>query len=239
MSVILEANIWDQKIEVEIFHDGTMGFPGYDIQHDFAAHEFGYPETNAMKIYTRWQKMPIHVLVKNLIKRDDWKTMALLLIDWAEHVLPIFERSLDELLKKTNHSKYTTPKQPFGPRLTIELARDFLINARPEDPEFLNKRTALQHAEFEAEYWDTVARQNGFDAAAEAAAASKHAALTASRRQMFVTMMSETVAQYAIEAAEHDSGHGAKEQAWQIRRFVDVMEAVGQDRPWPPMGATP
>jgi hypothetical protein len=27
--------------------------------------------------------------------------------------------------------------------------------------------------------------------------------------------------------------------AWQIRRFVDLMEAIGQGLPWPPLEATP
>jgi hypothetical protein len=31
----------------------------------------------------------------------------------------------------------------------------------------------------------------------------------------------------------------AEETAWQIRRFVDVMEALGQGLDWPDMKATP
>jgi len=40
---------------------------------------------------------------------------------------------------------------------------------------------------------------------------------------------------------EYSSGHMKvynAESAWQVRRFVDVVEAIGQGLPWPDLGAT-
>jgi hypothetical protein len=33
--------------------------------------------------------------------------------------------------------------------------------------------------------------------------------------------------------------HFREQDAWEIRRFVDAMEAIGQGLPWPPLEATP
>jgi hypothetical protein len=212
MSVIVDATYEGETFEVEITHDGELIFLDYNITHDLAALEFDYPDTDATKFYAKWQLHPVSAICYNLSLDKD--TLRSLAADWAEHVLPFFEL------------EYPEDKRP---RLAIEAARDFVAGKIDRDAlddagmaaRGATSRWPAQMAE-EAElaagaaFWVTAKLAS--EAASEAASESAWAAEAAARAE---------------------TNRKAVETAWQIRRFVDCMEAIGQGFDWPDIKVTP
>ena len=81
--------------EVEILDDGRMIFLNYNITHDQAALEFGYPETNATLLLKRWRDSPASVMWGRMDLPDE--IYISLVNDYAEHVAYINKAHQDSL----------------------------------------------------------------------------------------------------------------------------------------------
>jgi hypothetical protein len=73
--------------EVEILDDGRMIFLDYNIKHDQAALEFGYPETAATLLLKRWRDSPASVIWGHMDLPDE--IYISLAEDYADHVAHI------------------------------------------------------------------------------------------------------------------------------------------------------
>jgi len=224
MSAILTAILDKKSFLVEITREGQIFFPNYNIEYDLAMAEFGEPETVAIRIYNRWNKHPTDPILNML--DIEIKTIVLIAADWAEHVLPIFEKE--------------HPNDP-RPRNAIQAARHFLdLDDEIGKIELIDLRESAMRA-----------REDSATAAADAALAAAEAAdtaLEAKKVAAWGAMEASRVSQAAMEAAASD--HTLRfdstewltvfisEESWQARRFVDVMEALQAGKPWPPLKAT-
>lgn len=238
MSIITNATYSGETFEVEISHDGSLEFLDYNVTHDQAALEFGYPETNAVELLKKWNDDALFVIC--VLTQIPINYIARLALDWAEHVADAYAAygyydrgGADKLVSILNSAR-----RQIG-ALEDEVANETILNLK-----------VLQRGANEklGEHPDQIARH------AAHATWSALAVLPASNR------ISDTQGRrMASTAAEHARSTKAeyahlvlterrfmeneeakkKEELWQIRRFVDCMEAVGQGFDWPDMKVTP
>ena len=238
MSVILTSHFWTthatkEMLEVEIFRDGAMEFPGRDFRYELAMAEFSPPRTVAVRLYERWKKEPELVIFGHLELPDN--SIVGLAADFAEHVLQNYEKHHDD-----NRL-----------RIAIESARKY-VSGEMTDPYVLgNISWNAISAGFESEF--TASDHGRF--AAHAAGAAANAASVLLRNAADADFKSVGAAMIAALNAKKFMAYSAcigfidtnseewkqayqEESLWQIRRFVDCMEAVGQGLPWPLLEAT-
>jgi hypothetical protein len=209
MSVIIIANYEGESFEVEIFHDGSIEFPGRDLQYEQALAEFYPPGSPIVQFSKMWHYAA--VIFKQLeLPRNVKPRLA---ADFAEHVLRFFEG-------EHPHDR--------RPRAAIEAARDFLDEKIDRATLAAAQRAALASAEADT----------GGTGAAVAAAAAWAATCAAGDATVWAAAQS---AGYVVSSdsgsPEWQQAYDA-ERAWQVRRFVDCMEAIGQGKDWPDIGVT-
>jgi hypothetical protein len=262
MSVIITATYQGETFDVEIFHDGhdvDIEFPGRSLQHEQAMAEFTDSESVVLQFYNDFCEKPIENIFKRL-----WcvaESRSLLAADYAEHVLYLYEgqnpddirpRKAIEAVWKFNSGQMTLSVLKRAASAARAAAWKAARAAEPA------AWAAVRAAEAAAE-----------EAAEPAAWAAVRAAWTKVRvkvRAARVKALNEVrwAAQWAgspaakaragaAEAAARAAGWNASEDnhslewhqargeeiTWQIRRFVDVMEALGQGLDWPDMKVTP
>jgi hypothetical protein len=222
MSVIVDATYAGETFEVEIFHDGHIEFPDRDLRHEQAMAEFTDSESAVLRFYNLWEESPTKVIFGNLELPEN--SIPRLAADCAERVLPICERE-DQSDRR--------------PRDAIEATRKFVAGEidRPTIDEAMDAAWAASaQAATSAASWAAGAA----DAAATAAGATKWAAKSwaASSAAQAAAQAAAWNASSDVDSAEWQQAR-AVETAWQVRRFVDVMEAIGQGFDWPGMKVTP
>jgi hypothetical protein len=233
MSVIVTANHDGETFDVEVFHDGHIEFPDRDLRHEQAMAEFTDDESAVVQLYRRWKEFPADVIFENFELPKN--SHPLLVADYAEHVLPLFETICPEEQR---------------PRLAIMAIRGFAagnVSFRELSDAANATWAAVRKAELAAVVVAVRADEDELgrvvaDVAVWAArgalwdaSPSTGQAIQAARaaaRSVANSVSSDTESQYWRQA------HAA-EVAWQVRRFVDAMEAVGQGFDPPGIGATP
>jgi len=215
MSVIVTANYRGETFEVEIFRDGGIDFPDRDFQYEKAVAEFAPPGPTTVQFYEFWKMFPAEVICENLDLPEN--SLTRLAADCAEHVLKIFED------RNANDTR---------PRSAITATRDLLVGkiSQKDIGRFLSEAEVAANG---AIGWEGTL-------VAEAAMATilSMSSSVEARRAMV----------RAISAAARDGNpdrfstgwkrsHDA-ERDWQVRRFVDCMEAIGQGKEWPDLGVT-
>jgi hypothetical protein len=240
MSVIVDATYAGEAFEVEVFHNGHIEFPGRNLQHEQAMAEFTDSESAVMKLYDMWKESPTKVIFENLELPEN--SVPRLAADYAEHVQHLYEREYEKDRRI---------------RDVIEATRKFV--AGEIDELALEKaRAAALAAEVAAEAAWVAALAAGGWAAVETAA--RAAASTSARAAVWAAVMAAGVgvaehavastsaraaawaAAYSVSSDDYSpKWHRAFdiERAWQIRRFVDAMEAIGQGFDWPDIKVTP
>jgi len=252
MSLVFEKELNDKPVQVEVTREGDLVFPDHDIAHDLAACEFGYPKTDAVYLYESWKDDPVGALLVQLSRNNiDEKTIALIAIEWAKHVLPIFERM--------------NPKSR-RPRILLDASKSFLDGTMSHFS-FKHLRTRLK--DLGAGYGSrNIGPQTGSVLARLASHGASKAAILASKSATATFDIAHGVANLSRNAAGYDfcvsnnvSTAGSiisrlggaflfdisqalkdaekRESDWQIRRFVDVVEAVSQGLDWPDIAVTP
>lgn len=210
---------------IEIGKDGNIYFPDNDIEYDLTMTEFGEPRTFAIELFEEWNFDKIEFILEKLGLSK--QTMIMLSADFAEHVLHFFEEVFPE---------------DDRPRRSIEGARIYALSIETES-ERLNSKKAFELAMMADGARSMVAGSGTYSAlnAAYAAAQAGFAAGSHVRTEHTVA----NVASYAAKSTSAPDYYSAgvpsdwgKEYAWQIRRFVDCMEALQAGKPWPPMEIT-
>jgi hypothetical protein len=207
MAAQFTAAFEGEQFDVDITPDGELLFRDRDITYDQAMVAFG-GSTPATKLLDAWQDDPIQVICDNLGLDDG--PLRLLAADWAEHVLPLFEKA------------YPGDKRP---RKAIEAARDFVAG----------KITAKQLEQARAAVW-AAARDAAWDAARaarDAARAARDAAWAAAGTAARDAARAARDAARAARAAAAWDVARAAERSWQIRHFVRVMGHLQARKKWP------
>ena len=198
-------------LSVKISRDGEISFPGYDkqLQHDIAVAAMGGEKTLAVILLNRWEFRPAEIMCHQIkLPRDVFVGLA---ADWAEHVLPAFGGS--------RLSDYSP-----SPRMLIDFARSFVAASEEE----------------RAGFSMSICR-NASRVASGVGGFPKKAARAAWFAARCVCEGGSLTAKNAKNAATHAEGAVEDkyvERAWQIRRFVDVLEALKTGKPWPLLEAT-
>jgi len=242
MSIVITVERGDEKFDVEVFHDGKIDFPNDDLRYGQASEEFYNAKTNVVRFCNLWKKDPMEAIADSLWVID--KPFLLFMADCAEHVLPLLndrypwisglDRALemarmvsaDGLSKTSDRYDYlvvigelrildeeiTSLASMFSGQKNNRLEGCVLFAVS----EVSDRNQPVWRCDNPADSYDAV--QFLF------------AAMTAVKAAGFKASPDENSAKWKQAYR--------KEAAWQIRRFVDIMEAVGQGLDWPDLGAT-
>jgi len=235
MSIIVTAEFNGQEFEVEITRDLSMIFLDYNLTHDLAALEFGYPETNATKLAEAWESEPMKVVNDNLVIPTMMRLVAA--CDWTAHVLPIFEERAPKRVQNKLEMVVTAVRRHllaaidsgakpqgglglWGDNRTMDKLRQAAMSAKRSLDGYFGYAAELvaQCAVFLAAAYDT-SRDISWNAAAAFS---------------WYDSDSRVFPDALLRNARRE-----EESAWQVRRLVDVIEALEAGRPLPPLEATP
>jgi hypothetical protein len=247
MSIVIDANYEGETFEVEIFRDGTIEFPDRDFQYEQAEAEFLPPGSVAVRFYNLWNQLykhptgsPLRIMLTNL---DLQKDHALrFLADCSGHVLHFYEQAHD---------------RDMTVRTLINMARKY-IAGKIDLKTVATARKIVVGFVREAEEDEAKANFSSDEAAAAAAewlgwvieilAPSKNEWINSinARSRQAADHCVARARDAAAMAGREDENYGSSEwekaykneALWQFRRFMDCMEAVGQDLPWPDLGVT-
>jgi len=232
MSVIITAAYQGETFDVEIFHDGHIEFPDRDLRHEQAMAEFTDSESAVIQFRDFWKKSPIHVIAASLWVVDD--PFVVFMADCAEHVLPILKKDYPDLS---------------GPKRALDIARKIAFGGLDEK----KKALLLQELSVLSFAVDNMARQWVTHKRASSTALWAVAEVADVKQSVWsiydpVNSEESEMCVYAAENAEkaavknasfaNQKRAGDRERAWQVRRFVDIMEALGKGKPWPPFKRT-
>jgi hypothetical protein len=233
MSIITDATYRGETFEVEISHDGSLEFLNYNITHDQAALEFGYPVTVAINLLEAWNDDALFVIC--VLTQIPINYIARLALDWAEHVADAYTAygyydrgGADKLVSILNSAR-----RQIG-ALEDEVTNETILNLK-----------VLQRGANEklGEHPDQIARHAAHAtwSALAVLPASNRISDTGGRRMASAAAerARSTKAEYIHLVLMENEEAAKKEELWQIRRFVDCMEAVGQGFDWPDMKVTP
>ena len=226
MSVIVTANFEGETFEVEIFHDGSIEFPDKDFEHDQVVVALGGKPSAIVRFENDWIEDSIGVVCGRLNLPES--SQFLLAADFADHALYIFE------------NKYMDDNRP---RQAVDAVRNFIANK-------INASTLKKHKKLAAKAWDeaqTVWAKTSQEARARdtkwAARMAAWAAVDATTARAYEAAWGAARAAAYHASLDRNSVEWRQaydaEVAWQVRRFVDCMEAIGQGKGWPNMKETP
>lgn len=264
MSVIIDATYEGETFEVEVFHDGSIEFPGRDLQYEQAEAEFRPPGSAIVQLFNKWMELPVEVIVDVLwVMEGDCNR---LISEYVYHALD----SMEHHHKKRNHSIVNKRAMMRTIRLIWSCVKSDYI----EDgvPNIGRIRYGVNKIRYEASFNSFIGKYAMKDVSIRKIVSSSHslsnmrAGLSEEsswrRRRHFgirsIADSATTCADYAAQAVGYAASGDPDEDeidenqepsseyleayqaegAWQIRRFVDVMEAIGQGKDWPVLGVT-
>lgn len=94
----LQAGPVEQPIRAIVNSDGELLFPGGELEYELAFAAMGGPETALIQLSRKWETYPVQAIIGDFGVPEPVKQM--LLIDSAEHVLPIREKIVDPVQSK-------------------------------------------------------------------------------------------------------------------------------------------
>jgi hypothetical protein len=257
MSVIITATYQGETFDVEVFHDGHIEFPDRDLRHEQAMAEFTDSGSAVTKLYDLWKESPMSVLFEifgvSKNSNPSFLDMLRLSVDCVKHVL--------HLCDEYRYSGADAVESVIGILcVSIEKGLDLeaIEAAVKNDFDSVNRIAVLVRREEHDQNTPTFTPSGSVAAATEwfiSAIENRHTSYLTSLRLLSwgVSLAAEAAATDAAADAVDDLPFDvdidtdsdewlqaqAEETAWQIRRFVDVMEAIGQGFDWPDMKATP
>jgi len=218
MSAIVTATFEGQLFRLEITGDGILVFLDYDIDYDLSMVEFGEPKTIAIDLADEWLRDPIQMIVRNMYVSPN--ILSLLALDWADHMLPIMERSRTG--SEPSHVIKSARSFIKGKISLDELTQICVRAGTPgiAGPSGWAARAVIELAEGEP---------------GMVIAAAENVALRAQETRG----RSEWMHASPLQALQKKYAAEKLERAWQIHRFVHVMEHTQDGKPWPLLEATP
>lgn len=239
MSAVFKATLEEKEFDIKITREGELVFLDYDIECDFLRAELGETATPAIKLANEWIEDPIEFIVDiiqsnypNIVK----EISIPMAIDFVEHILPAYEKGL------------SLPLESSTLRHTVKYARAFADNNVDRKKLYDYGTKLLKESE---QAYKVSTGSNYFPPEYAAAWAgymlTKYILLNYKYRRMFdlyeiskdcaLVMMKNRVRGKSFVEDKKDEGY-QREISWQIRRSVDVMEALQDAKPWPPFEDT-
>jgi hypothetical protein len=232
MSAIITVNYNGETFDVEVFHDGHIEFPDRDLQSEQAMEEFYKYDSAVLQFRKEWERDPISLIAEAMWVVDE--PFVLFMTDCAEHTLPILAKNNIELS---------------GVRRDLEIVRKVAsagVDA-PEDQLLMQELFVLSSA-IDAMAGSLAGRDresaSAMWAIAEVADVKQPVWRQNNPAEWGQYELCTYAADNAVRAVEFHApypkhkAHKAREILWQVRRFVDVMEALGRGKPWPPFKRT-
>lgn len=238
--VTVELDSHSGKVIVEIMHDGNLRGVNCDlgeaIAYDRSMVEFGEDYTHLVSFTDSWanEELRLQALLYYYefgSEIESQRDMVLLAADFAQHAFPIYMKSRYAAQHVKGH--FFIFKKFISGTLSIPEIKyvidnlNEIISSIPLYKEDLAAAKAIK----------------SFVSAVQALGV-----FVAGGPRVQTVPFLDSASYYAGLAAQHDSGHlaktpewvlaGAEERSWQIRRFVDCMEAVQSDKPWPQLSET-
>jgi hypothetical protein len=244
-STIVTAH-FGEDLQVEVYDDMSFEFLDYNLTHDQAALEFGYPETPAIELANAWVESPINIAIRHMIPYDDTRIKGLAL-DFAEHVLVkcdsgIRQRALLAKLIDVGR-KYQSGGGYLQPGLldAIQAAKEAVSKAYDEWKE---RRWPLE-SDYAAQavrdalnvVW--LEERRPLELYHAVALAENARIAVAYHQSHLIAPPGENFEKDATVAPSMINEFKYAEMHWQIRRFIDVMNASQAGEDWPPIEATP
>ena len=250
MSVIVTANFEGETFEVEIFNDGSLDFPDHDITYDQTVAALGGKKPATLKLYEYWHASvgcPLDVISSHIELPIGY--FLKLASDWVDHVLYIYERahnndsiprSVIEAVRayadgkadylpianlRTIAGRFVikhSQKKPLAPDVQVVMAAEWVGWAATYAKDLGEIESLSPSSLFS--FFDIKTKKELSKSIYQASVKSRSSIMPSAKERM------DTDKEEMIYA---------NETAWQVRRFVDCMEAVGQGLPWPSMEATP
>ena len=259
MSVVLDTTYAGEAFEVEIFHDGHIEFPGHNLEYEQAMAEFGQPSA-VVEFDDYWNKDPIGAFVSVLVRNSiGAKNMALIAMEYAERVLHIGEdahaeggrarilldasrKYVDGTIDRNALKVLRASMKDLGRRRikTVTSSKTHSV-AAAQAAVYSASNTAFLCLTSKSISWTQFLRTVRV-AATEAAEAVAYDFCAAAGLQPFTIEKTYGFRGKTWSTRQFTDCFNqamASEVAWQVRRFVDVLEALGQGFDWPDMKVTP
>lgn len=247
MTARFHARAGGSVVDVDILPDGELGFPGFDPEYQIAMEEFGEPRSPVFQIAEFWEGVPEIVIIEHSDFSEE--NTVLLFADYVEHVLPIYTERFEKdtlLIEKVNLSRQWARfrQRSVSGALNIfdrelwnsieslvsEMMRNVSTRYRAQLQDNINRLEYVLLSVLEL-----VRAIRGFDVSYDRVGyltfCARYAA-SAEAMEIADTKSDDKSNQFYREAER-----AAKN--WQKRRFHDVLKAMGEGMPWPPLKATP
>lgn len=232
MSVIITATYQGETFDVEVFHDGHIEFPDRDLRHEQAMAEFTDSGSAVVQFRDFWTNTPMKAIAANLWVVD--KPFVIFMADCAERVLPTIKKKYPDIS---------------GPKHALDIARVLAFGGLDENKRaMLSQELSILSGVIDKMAGDVAPRGGALSSALWAVAEVADAGQPVWRNSNPADIGDSEICIYASDNAETtaarnvSSANGARarirEIAWQVRRFVDIMEALGRGKPWPPFKRT-
>ena len=213
--------------QVEVYDNMDLEFIDHDIAYDQAAMEFGYAMTPQVEMLNAWREDPVAVALRYMLPADDTRVKGLAL-DFAEQIVSdnnivVLKRTILIQLIKVGR-KF----QLHGGHLQQELR--YAINSAREAANYAYIEWGERRSPIESDYAARVVRD-----ALRVVEFDEHRP-----SELYYAVQVSEYARTCRRTQQYRIGnYGDDEERWQIRRFINVMNACQDGKPWPPLEATP
>jgi hypothetical protein len=258
MSLIFEITLNGEPHEIEVTRDGELIFLDYDIKYDEACLEFQYPDTEATRLQFAWRAAPVETLIYEIAGDSiERKHLARIAIEYAERVLWIEEKvhpknpGVRNLLDASREYLLgTLSRRDFRAlRMKMKYLGSSYVKHESDLKDSASKSRMSAHAASHVAILSDEPRigqkfvlANVYHAATDAARAAAYYYCASTGMPSLITGREITHKGHSWRLRKESPSYEtarASEGLWQLQRFVDVIEAVSQDLPWPPLEATP
>lgn len=222
----------DEPFNVRIFKDGKMEFQDYDFDYDMLMASMGDEETKAVHLFNRWQENPLAVILRepdlegveyeNSIaigthietKPNDRRNVkSQLVASFCAHHIAIHETGLRDFDR-------------WIPGYVIAIIQAHSLGKQINDQQ---KANVLSHIRLMGNSYHDSSWPLALSRAARIAFGDDYL-------QVYDVAISASRA-YANNAGSYSSDEFEKaleeEKSWQLRRFIDVVSAYQEGRPFP------
>lgn len=253
----------DGPTTVEIYRNGEVLVPADVLEYEQSMAEFGEEPSDLMKFIDRYEGSPIFTLLnwvlfkgrpaaEHAARGPNEFTAALLMIDYAERIIPILEhfyppekyghayREMLLLVKEliNKEIEFWRRGEPWVGSAECKEAMDFIQNQ-------------VEHLPDDVEYYqiESFVKEKISPAKTDALQAMSSAMGIRHKADASMVSNGSISARYAVgRFAEYTKGKignrhilnqaTEREKNWQIRRFFDVVWAIRNNKPWPSLKST-
>jgi hypothetical protein len=235
-----------ENIRVKVYDDMSLEFLDHDIEYDEACLEFNYPKTPALELADAWVENPVNIALRHMIPRDDTRIKGLTL-DFAEHVVSELGPALKQYELLIELLRVGRKFQSGGGHLQPDLLDAFQTAKEAANKAYIewSERRWLLESDYAAKTVQDALRVVELEE--HRPSELYHAVNLAENARIAVAYHRSHLIKHPGENFEKDLTIPISaieelkyaEMHWQIRRFIDVMNASQAGKPWPPIGATP